>query len=318
MSFLFRRNTAAKPSPSSDCSELAELILVLKKYSKSSRQRELPPHLLPLLQLLDEQIAQSKHAPQSRALVPQPALETVAPYTGSGENLRAIAHHRRRFTLDKIVFLCSCAYLLGVAGWVYQTRVSSLEQVVQGNVHRPIISYMGRSLQAIEPPQPPQPAPTPQKTLPVPPVKPLPTITAVPVTSLSTPAPPPVPPQPAAAPPKAPSTPVLSTPNLPPAAPAPAPTPAAASPKDPSTPVLAAKAPVPPPPAIQTPAYRLVGLVELGDRSVALININNVTQRVAIGETIGSSGWTLEAVTAQSVALNRNGEKRSLYVGQDF
>ena len=315
MSFLFRRNTAAKPSPPSDCSELAELILVLKKYSKSSRQRELPPHLLPLLQLLDEQIAQSKHAPQSRALVPQPALENVAPYTGSGENLRAIAHHRRRFSIDKIVFLCSCAYLLGVAGWVYQTRVSSLEQVVQGNVHRPIISYMGRSLQAIEPPQPPQPAPTPQKTLPVPPVKPLPTITAVPV---STPAPPPVTSPTAAASPPAPSTvPVLSTPALPAPAPAPAPTPVAA-PKAPSTPVLAAKAPVQQPPTIQTPAYRLVGLVELGDRSVALININNVTQRVAIGETIGSSGWTLEAVTAQSVALNRNGEKRSLYVGQDF
>ena len=316
MSFLFRRNTAAKPSPPSDCSELAELILVLKKYSNSSRQRGLPPHLLPLLEILDEQITQNKHAPQSRALVPQPALENLASYPGSVENLRAIAHHRRRFSLDKIVFLCSCAYLLGVAGWVYQTRVGSLEQVVQGNVHRPVISYMGRSLQAIEPPQPPQPAPTPQKTLPVPPVKPLPTITAVPVTSLSTPAPPPIPPQSAAAPPKAPSTvPVLSTPDLPP--PAPSPTPAAA-PKAPSTPVLAAKAPVPSPPTIQTPAYRLVGLVELGDRSVALININNVTQRVAIGETIGSSGWTLEAVTAQSVALNRNGEKRSLYVGQDF
>ena len=315
MSFLFRRNTAAQPSPPSDCSELAELILVLKQYSKSSRQRGLPPHLLPLIQLLDEQITQSKHAPASRALVPQPTLENVAPYPGSVENLRAIAH-RRRFTLDKIVFLCSCAYLLGVAGWVYQTRVSSPEQVVQGNIHRPIISYMGRSLQAIEPPQPPQPAQTPQKTLPVPPVKPLPTLTAVPVTpKVSTPAPPPIPPQPAAATPSPapPSTvPVLSK------APVVTPPPVAASPKAPSTPVLTAKAPVPPPPTIQTPAYRLVGLVELGDRSVALININNVTQRVAIGETIGASGWTLEAVTAQSVAINRNGEKRSLYVGQDF
>ena len=300
MSFLFRRNTAAKPflTPPSDWSELAELILVLKQYSQSSRQRGLPPHLLPLLEILDEQITQHKHAPRSRALVPQPTLKhSLAPYRGSGENLRAIAH-RRRFAIDKIVFLCSCAYLLGVVGWVYQTRVGSPEQVVQGNVHHQLLSYMGRSLQAIEPPQTPQPAATPPKTLPVLPVKPLPTLKATtptppaaPVTPPAPPAPPPISPQPAAA--------------------SPPPTP-------PSTPVLTAKAPVPPPPTIQTPAYRLVGLVELGDRSVALINVNNVTQRVAIGETIGASGWTLEAVTAQSVALNRNGEKRSLYVGQDF
>ena len=312
MSFLFRRNTVAKPSltPPSDWSELAELILILKKYSKSSRHRELPPHLELLLQQLDE------IAPSSRALVPQPSPKrALALYSRTAENGRAIAH-RRRFTIDKIVFLCSCAYLLGVAGWVYQTRVSSPEQVVQGNIHRSIISYMGRSLQAIEPPQPPQPAQTPQKTLPVPPVKPLPTITAVPVTpKISTPNPPPVPPQPAAATPS--PAPPSTVPVLP-KAPVVTPPPVAASPKAPSTPVLTAKAPVPPPPTIQTPAYRLVGLVELGDRSVALININNVTQRVAIGETIGASGWTLEAVTAQSVALNRNGEKRSLYVGQDF
>ena len=244
--------------------------------------------------------------------MPQPVKSVLASYPCSVENLRAIAHHRRRFGIDKIIFLCSCAYLLGVAGWIYHVRVGSPEQnlIVQGDAHRQLISYMGRSLQAIEPPQPPQPAQTPQKTLPIPPVKPLPTI-AVPVTSSSTPAPPPIPPQPTAATPSPapPSTPVpTSTPAVPPAAP---PTPSTA-------PALTAKATVTPPPPTPAPAYRLVGLVELGDRSVALININNVTQRVAIGETIGASGWTLEAVTAQSVALNRNGEQRSLYVGQDF
>ncbi len=119
-----------------------------------------------------------------------------------------------------------------------------------------------------------------------------------------------------------------------PAAPAPAaarpavPTPAAARPSAPVSPQSTASAPTPrsaaattsaatPPPA---PAanHTLVGLLELGDRSAALFEINGNTQRINVGEAIGASGWALVSVANQEAVVRRNGEVRSVYVGQKF
>jgi Tfp pilus assembly protein PilP len=61
-----------------------------------------------------------------------------------------------------------------------------------------------------------------------------------------------------------------------------------------------------------------VGLLELGNRSAALFEINGITQRINIGETIGTSGWTLVSVANQEAVVRRNGEVRSVYVGQKF
>jgi Tfp pilus assembly protein PilP len=62
----------------------------------------------------------------------------------------------------------------------------------------------------------------------------------------------------------------------------------------------------------------LVGVLELGDRSAALFDINGVSQRVYIGERIGNAGWTLVSVSSQEVVIRRNGEVRSIYIGQSF
>jgi hypothetical protein len=62
----------------------------------------------------------------------------------------------------------------------------------------------------------------------------------------------------------------------------------------------------------------LVGLLELGDRSAALFEINGTAQRLELGETIGASGWTLVSVNNQEAVIRRNGEVRSVYVGQRF
>lgn len=62
----------------------------------------------------------------------------------------------------------------------------------------------------------------------------------------------------------------------------------------------------------------LVGVLELGDRSAALFEINGTTQRIYVGESIGSSGWTLVSVKNQEAIVRRNGEVRSIYVGQRF
>lgn len=70
-----------------------------------------------------------------------------------------------------------------------------------------------------------------------------------------------------------------------------------------------------PAPAVQ---HTLVGLLELGDSSAALFAINGVTRRFSLGERVGSSGWTLVNVKNSEALVRRNGEVRSIYVGQTF
>lgn len=67
-----------------------------------------------------------------------------------------------------------------------------------------------------------------------------------------------------------------------------------------------------------SPSYTLEGLLELGDKSAALFKINGVTRRVDIGESIGSSGWTLVDVANGEAIIRRNGEVRSIFAGQKF
>ncbi|PSB28034.1 type II secretion system protein N [Stenomitos frigidus] len=63
---------------------------------------------------------------------------------------------------------------------------------------------------------------------------------------------------------------------------------------------------------------KLVGVLELGDRSAALIEINGVAQRYRIGESIATSGWTLVEVSKDQAVIRRNGEVRSVFIGQNF
>lgn len=71
-------------------------------------------------------------------------------------------------------------------------------------------------------------------------------------------------------------------------------------------------------PATPGVTHVLVGVLELGDRSAALFEINGVSQRVYIGERIGNAGWSLVSVANQEVVVRRNGEVRSIYIGQQF
>ncbi|NEP86213.1 MAG: hypothetical protein F6K18_04910 [Okeania sp. SIO2C2] len=87
---------------------------------------------------------------------------------------------------------------------------------------------------------------------------------------------------------------------------------------------------LPPPPAeipatkavaesqVQIPINTLVGILELGERSAALFEIEGVARRIYVGENIGGSGWTLVNVANQEAVIRRNGEVRSVFVGQQF
>lgn len=84
-------------------------------------------------------------------------------------------------------------------------------------------------------------------------------------------------------------------------APAPAPQPAA---------VAASSAP--------TSAHTLVGILELGDRSAALFEVDGVARRIYVGESIGASGWTLAEIKNQEAVIRKGGDVRSVFVGQKF
>ncbi|MGJ3252166.1 MAG: hypothetical protein ACFE0J_13720 [Elainellaceae cyanobacterium] len=100
-------------------------------------------------------------------------------------------------------------------------------------------------------------------------------------------------------------------------APAPAPAPAASA----SAPTPAASpSPAPTPVANVAPAnrYSLVALLQMGDRSAAIFEFDDTARRVEVGAQIGSSGWTLVSVSNQEAMIRRNGEVRSVYIGQSF
>jgi len=105
-----------------------------------------------------------------------------------------------------------------------------------------------------------------------------------------------------------PPPPPLSNISLPPP-----PGPAAIAPKPISLPTPVAPDP---PPVTSNATQTLVGILELGDRSAALFDIDGVTHRFRVGDNIGESGWTLVDISQQEAIVGRNGQLRSIYVGQ--
>ena len=69
---------------------------------------------------------------------------------------------------------------------------------------------------------------------------------------------------------------------------------------------------------VAAPSNTLEGLLELGDKSAALFKVDGVTRRIDVGESIGSSGWTLVEVSKGEALVRRNGEVRSIYTGQNL
>ena len=55
-----------------------------------------------------------------------------------------------------------------------------------------------------------------------------------------------------------------------------------------------------------------------GGRSSAIFQINNASVSAEIGESLGSSGWTLASVGASSAVIRNNGQERTLSVGGVF
>ena len=69
---------------------------------------------------------------------------------------------------------------------------------------------------------------------------------------------------------------------------------------------------------VNTPTYsvQLEGILESGDKSVALFNIDGTTRGINLGENIGDTGWILIEVSNGEAIIRRHGEEKSIYAGQ--
>ena len=64
------------------------------------------------------------------------------------------------------------------------------------------------------------------------------------------------------------------------------------------------------------PTRTLKAVMELGSQSAILFEMNGVSQRYEKGENIGSSGWVVVKIENGNAIVRRNGEVRTLSVGQ--
>lgn len=119
-------------------------------------------------------------------------------------------------------------------------------------------------------------------------------------------------PSPSPSPSESPQPKILARETEPAAPPAAAPAPAAqpAAPQTQPAPPVTSSA--------QTSAHTLVGVLELGDRSAALFEVDGVARRIYVGESIGASGWTLAEIKNQEAVIRKGGDVRSVFVGQKF
>lgn len=65
--------------------------------------------------------------------------------------------------------------------------------------------------------------------------------------------------------------------------------------------------------------YTLLGVVELGNSdSLAMFNINNITEKVSVGSEIGTTGWVLMGINDKQAIISRNNQSIYVRVGETF
>jgi len=209
--------------------------------------------------------------------------------------------------LGKILFALACSYCLFVVWWLFGHQGSKFVTHMMGGKHITLsksdlkfIDSMERSLDTIERELDAKksdseaenqvvyvPVYTPKNRTPTPPqtaavAQPQP----APIEALKIPAPPPLP--------------------------APAPVAENNSPQPSATTgAIASTQPV--------TKHTLTGILELSPgQSAALVKVNGQTRRFWLGEEISNSGWILDSVTNQTAKINRQGQIRSIAVGETF
>jgi len=70
--------------------------------------------------------------------------------------------------------------------------------------------------------------------------------------------------------------------------------------------------------AAPVPSYTLIGVLDLGDRSTAMFDMNGSVQSIGLGKAIGNTGWILARVSQQEIVAKRGRETKTIFVGQKF
>ncbi|MEO0948526.1 MAG: hypothetical protein AAFY11_10365 [Cyanobacteria bacterium J06641_5] len=100
----------------------------------------------------------------------------------------------------------------------------------------------------------------------------------------------------------------------PPAPTAPASVPQPPQPPEPPQPIAARSESAPPALSLE-----VLGSLEIGTRSLALIEVNGKTERVTTGETIPGTSWSVVKIAPRQVVLrDRAGRERTVPVGSQF
>lgn len=215
--------------------------------------------------------------------------------------------------LDKLLFFIASLYFGLTVTWIFTHQKPKQVNVASANPKSPsneeFIAYLEKSLE-IE-----------QKTVTAKIAKPSPQPTLVPppVVRIAPPPPPPVmsnpttpveriyipvyPQNPSFAPDK--SKKITASPiPLPP-------------PPPPSPVVTVAPSAIPlPPMQYNSTGGKLVGVLESGERSSALFDVNGLTKRVAIGENV--NGWVIVQIQNEQVFLNQGSTTKVIDVGQSL
>jgi hypothetical protein len=236
---------------------------------------------------------------------------------------------REKSYLDKILFILACTYLAISLSWLISQNKVTTSGVSQNTNQSPekakFIAYLQRSLDKLESKKQLLAANSPQASR----TNPSPTPLAVKV-----PPPPPIT-NPASIQQKQPTVvekiyipvypqnqPQIQYPTtIPKPITIPPPPPVTTPPRVSTVPVLtpggngATSSVVPSLPSPKE-SNTLVGLLEAGEKSSALFNLNGTTRKIELGGIIGSSGWTLKSIENQRAIIFRNGKLRTLEVGQ--
>lgn len=234
---------------------------------------------------------------------------------------------------DKIYFIAACGYLIGVLWWLLDYKNQNLadifafipyeQQETVSQADAEFLDYMERSLETIDRKSlSPQAATnTESDTNATSNIVYVPVYTPnaapqVPETAnpLPIPLPPPPPPASLGTPATTPVAKITTPPPLQPQSEKPATTPTVSESATTAPPVTA-KVTTPIKPAKN---YTLVGLIEWGEKPTAMFKEKSGTKKVLLGENIADSGWKLEAIKERNVVISRQGESRTLDVGEKF
>ncbi|MGY6529926.1 MAG: hypothetical protein ACXITR_08355 [Cyanobacterium sp.] len=233
---------------------------------------------------------------------------------------------------DRLIFLGAATYLIIVSAWLYRqyrqsviTNNQPLTETSQENINPPQENLEDSNLLRETPTNlnpgeiPPLPSPSSESP---------PEISALPI-----PVPPPLPTGIDMQPPPLLESSIIIPDQNPQSLPTPPP-PTPITPSRPDTVPTLNGSSLPPPPPINSSVENgarnspidnsqkkngLVGVIQLPDgNGFALFNVNNITERVAVGGAIASTGWTLGSIFDNEVIINRNNQSLSLRVGESF